>query len=390
MGFFRQLGAAVRLLTRADQAEQQGSLIIPTRDYTATVSVDTAVSLPAVFGAFRILCTAASQLGLGVDRAGRRIDTPAVIEQPDVYRSRTSFLKRTVASLAGCGNAYWRRYVGPDGRSVVNLESLNPLAIGQSTDRHGRRWWHYSDPVLYPGGVTWPEDQVVQLRFLELPGHRDGLGPIQACRLSLAGGLDLREYASNWFSSGTVPSGVLSTDQRLDPGAADGYKQRWHDMQVSGDVAVLGQGLDYEPIVLRPADAQFLESQQFSVTDIARMFGIPAAHLLAEVEGSSMTYQNLEQADTSFLRYTLMAYLTEIEDALTAQLPRGQRARFLVDGLLRPDSKTRSEVYTAYIDSGVMTVNEVRAIEGLDPIPGGDQPRPAAPASAPTPEVTAA
>ncbi len=347
------------------------------------VSPARAVTIPAVYRALSILATSASQLEIGAQRDGRWITiSPAhLLSQPNPFQPLAQFIKRTVVSLGAHGQAFLKVTLLPDGRNAAAAEVLDPLRCAIRYDEHGRKWLDHNLPTGLT--ETLASSRFRHLRLLELPGMIDGLGPIQACRLSIAGSIDLRDYAAGWFRDGAVPTGVLTSDQQLTPTDAGQMKDRWHELQQTRDVAVLGKGTSYEPIVLKPADAQFLESQQFSVADIARMFGIPAAYLLAEVNGNSMTYQSLEQADSQYLRYTLMQYLGEIESALSTLLPRGQVAKFKVDGLLRPDTLTRAKVHQIYRAAGVMTVNEIRAVEGLDPIPGGDDIKPPTPPSPP-------
>src|SRR5699024_7486663 len=122
----------------------------------------------------------------------------------------------------------------------------------------------------------------------------------------------------------------------------------------------------YSPILLNPADAQFLENQQFTVTQIARLFGIPASLMLAVVEGGSQSYANVEQDWIAYIRFSLMSYLREIEEAFTKLLPNGQTARFNIETLLRADTKTRYEAHEIAIRAGFMKPEEVREIEGLD------------------------
>ena len=81
-----------------------------------------------------------------------------------------------------------------------------------------------------------------------------------------------------------------------------------------------------------------------------------------------MTYNNIETAAIDMLRDTLMGYISPIEDQLTALLPRGQSARFNLDAVLRPDTKTRYEAHALAIQTGFLTVDEVRDIEGLPPL----------------------
>ncbi len=172
----------------------------------------------------------------------------------------------------------------------------------------------------------------------------------------------------------------------LSPAQASQYKNQWHARQVH-EVAVLGQGLDYKPVLLSPKDAQFIETRQFDNTAIARLFGIPPHMFLAAVEGSSLTYSNMAQADLSFVRWTLSDYTREIETALTAVLPSTQTARFNLDGVIRPDTLTRYTAHKLGIEAGWLLPNEVREIEGLKPIRGLDE-KPAPVAPAPAPEET--
>lgn len=347
----------------------------PARSAVTDVNLDSALSINSVFRAVQILSGAVSQLELGVWRAGIEIDSPAIVRQPDVNKTLSQFLKRTTISLAGTGNAYWL-LINNSAGATDSIQILNPLAVSIGEDKQGRKVYHYASE-------TYRTDQVKHLRLLEVPGHEYGLGPVQSCRSGLGSALSLRDYSDNWFSKSAVPTGVLSTDLNLTGPEADAYKARWNEMQAERSVAVLSKGLKYEPILLSPADAQFLESQQFSVTTVAQMFGIPAPYLLAAVQGSSMTYQNLEMADSQFVKYTLMAYLKEIEDALSSVLPRGQVAKFKLDGFLRPDAKSQADIHKIYFDMGVISADEIRADKGWT---GPAPQRKPAPAPAPAPE----
>jgi HK97 family phage portal protein len=146
------------------------------------------------------------------------------------------------------------------------------------------------------------------------------------------------------------------------------YQDAWDANNRAGKTRIIGSGLNYQPIYLSPRDAQFIESQDFTKTEVATLFGIPAIYMLAD-GGNSMTYTNSVQVDIAFVRYTLTQYLNEIEQALSELIPRGQDARFVVEGLLRADQKTRFEGYAL---ASFLTDNEKRAIEGYAAIEGGD------------------
>jgi HK97 family phage portal protein len=358
---------------------------VPLGDYSADVqppsrssapaTVDRALSLPAVFRAVQLIAGMAAQLEVGVMRRGTWIDPPTLVTQPDPWRPLDSWIERIVVGMATDGNAFLRKHRGSTDQ-VVQLEVLDPFKVYVDRDKNKRKVYLY-------GSETLKADDVQHLWGLEVPGLNRGLGPIGHCRASLSGALDIRDYASDWFRSDDVPSGVLSTDQRLDGPAVAEYKRRWLNLpeldangqpidgtgktRLGPNVRVLGQGLKYTPIMLKPEEAQWLEAQRFGVLDVARIFGLPADYLLAAVEGTSLTYANLEMIDAQFLRTTLFpAYLRKIEGALSAILPHGQRARFRTADLLRPDAKTRAEIDSIYLDKKVITPAEVRRREGMD------------------------
>ena len=204
------------------------------------------------------------------------------------------------------------------------------------------------------------------LKLFSIPGELHGFGPIQLCKDDVAGALDLRKYASNWFASAGVPTGVLSSNSMLTAEQADEITARWHDKQSNRQIAVLGNGFEYDPVALSPKEALFTDVQNQSVQGIARMFGIPARLLLTGIDGTSDTYTNLSDENQIFYRHTLMAYLDAIEDAMSNCLPRGTRVKFDYEGLFKADLSQRYANYALGISSGFLSTEEVRAKEGLD------------------------
>lgn len=340
-----------------------------------SVTAREALGLSTVYRAVSIRATAARQLSIDVYRGDTKIDTPSIIKRPDLDSSRPVFVERTVVSLNMAGNAFWRIRRNDAGQ-VSTLEVLNPHDVQIQTTPSGRLtgYMHQGHPLKV--------DEVKQLARLRVPGSPYGLGPVQAAQAELRGAIDLRDYSANWIASGDVPSGILSTDQQLNPDDAKAVKDRWTATRGGRrEVAVLGGGYKYNPIFLSPSDAQFIESQQFTTTQIARLFGVPASLMLATVEGNTQTYANVAQDWLGFIRFGLMEDLGEIEDALTDVLPRGQVAKFNIEGLLRTDTLTRYQSYQIALAAGFMTANEVRSIENLPPLPTS---------AAPTPEGVAA
>lgn len=343
-------------------------IIPPARSLSlAVVTADRALTLSTVFRAVQVLGTAVSQLSVKVQRSGTVIESPTLIKSPSLKYSRRAFIEMTISSLATAGNAFWlmNRPGGATG-SVVDIDVLNAheVRIDSDVERGIITYWFR--------GTQYQSWEVKHLQYLRIPGKIRGLGPIQAAQTELRGTIDARDYASNWFTDGDEPTGILTSDQDLTAEKAKKYRDaftRSGEYAPEGgktrDIRVLGAGLKYDPMVLKPADVQFLESQQFSTTQIARLFGMSSSMMLAAVEGGSQTYQNVEQEWIGFNRFTLMKYIGEMEDAFSDLLPYGQRVKFNVDALLRTDTKTRYEAHNLALTGKWKTRDEVRADEDL-------------------------
>lgn len=152
----------------------------------------------------------------------------------------------------------------------------------------------------------------------------------------------------------------MKTDKKVTPEYAKQAKTDWKASGTAADIKVLGENLTYVPLDMKPADLQFLETQKFDTTQIARLLGIPASIMLAAVDGSNLTYSNIEQSWIEFADYTLAAYAGEIEELFNRLLPRGRTAAFDWDSSRRADMADRFNAYQTAIASGWMTVDEIR------------------------------
>lgn len=370
MGFLDFLNPT-RFLDIADSFvpgfEERSSSIVPQpRQASSGVTTSDALSLASVYRSVSIIATAMKQLGIHVYRDDVQVTpTPLVIRQPDIKMTREVWMEQTVNSLALAGNAYW--LVGRNGRGeTINLEVLNPFDMMIQTDDFGNPQFY-----TYRGTTRYDLNQIQHLAMMRVPGNVYGLGPIQAAQKELLNARDTRDYASKWFNDSGIPSGILKSDQMLSPDQAQAAKDAWNATAgATHGTAVLGNGLNWQPVYLAPRDSMFIETQAWNVQQVARLFGIPANMLMASVDGNSMTYTNMEQEQMAFVRYTLSQYIVEIESALSHLTTRGTMVKMNVDSLLRSDTLTRYQAHKIAIESGWMTIDEVRAIEDL-PTAGG-------------------
>jgi HK97 family phage portal protein len=224
----------------------------------------------------------------------------------------------------------------------------------------------YSTIVYDYLGTRYTKREIEHLRIFSTAGQLVGVSPIGSCYKDISAAIDLRDYAGNWFTSAGVPTGVLKTNSMINKAEADEVTANWHNKQQNRQVAVLGNGFDYQQIALSPKDALFTEVQDQQIQAVARLFGIPARLLLTTVSGGSDTYSNLQDENQVFYRHTLMAYTDAITDALSNCLPRGNRVEFDFEHLFKADVAARYNYYKVAIDAGILTPEEVRTKEGLD------------------------
>jgi len=338
---------------------------VPSRAATYATP-ELALSLTAVYRAVQIIATPISKMNLRTFRYATgmemQIENPVLVNKPSLLESRRDFLYQTVVSLALEGNAFWLKSFGSNGQvndlvllpgNSVSIQYVNSLDITQGV-------------VYYYMGKKYTQNEMEHLKIFSRAGFLRGLSPIETCNRDIASALDLRDYAANWFSAAGVPTGILTTNQMLNPADAEAVTATWHNKQQNRQVAVLGNGFDYKAISLSPRDALFTDIQEQAVRNIARLFGIPSRLLLTSVPGSSDTYTNVQDENQVFYRHTLMAYTDAITDALSACLPRGTRVEFDFEHLFKADVAARYDYYKTGIDAGFLTVEEVRLKEGLN------------------------
>lgn len=321
------------------------------------------LTLSTVFRGVQILQTAIGGLPVRQMRDGVEVRQDLIIARPDPNCWRATFIAETVMALALNGNAFWLKLKDMDGH-VVGLRNLPPELVTISDVRGDpanpdRRFGYM--------GREYTDADVIHLPFMKVPGRLRGIGPIQACREEIEGALDAKDYRSRYFTEGSHPTGIISYPKNLTKDAATQLK---NDFKANvDDIKVLPQDLKYTQLTLNPKDAQFLETQQFDTTQIARLLGIPASLMMSAVEGSNLTYSNIEQEWIQFADFTLEAYAQPIELALGEVIPRGNEVMLDWDSMRRSDTKTKAETYEILIRCGVLTVNEARAKEGMDPLP---------------------
>jgi HK97 family phage portal protein len=352
-------------ITNNSRENRTVSPSIPPRS-SSIATPETALSLTAVWRSVQILATSVSNLGVQTKRYATgmemNIDSPLFINKPSFNYNRQQFIYSTVAELALTGNAFWLKSFNAAG--VVTEATLLPSSAVNVTYL---RINDITSPRVYSYmSESYSAAQVEHLQLFPRAGFLKAPSPIQVCSQDIVAALDLRDFQANWFSSSGVPTGILKRNGEVNAADANEIRTRWQEMQATRQLAVIGNGFEYQTISDSPADMLFTEISKQSVQQIARLFGIPARKLVTGVDGTSDTYSNLTDEEHAFYRETLMAYTRPIQDALSNCLPRGTRVEFLWEDLFQADKASRINMWKTAIDAGIVTAEYAATKEGFN------------------------
>lgn len=385
MEFGRKMRRGMKmLLSLLDPRTWSGVLTEPNTS-GKTVNAANALTLSTVWACTRLVAGTISSLPLVVYQDGPH-DTRerfkahplyALLQySPNADQTALDFWQFMCVSLELWGSAYARISRGA-GNRIVALTPIRPELVRGRRMEDGSLRYRYSDAGKL---VEIGQDEMFHVRgFGGAP--LGGLSTLSFGRQSFGLALATDEAAAQVYKNGLRHTGVLTTkDNRvLTPEQRDDiYKYVVDPMggENNGRPIVLEAGLGWESIQLSAVDAQMLQSRQFSVEDGCRWFGVPP-HMVGHTTNSTSWGSGLEQQTIGFLIFTLRERLKRIEQAIMKQLlTPAERLRITVEfnfeGLLRADSAARASFYSQMVQNGIMTRNEVRRLENLVPLPGGD------------------
>lgn len=339
-----------------------------------------ALGVPAVFSAVTMISNVVASLTLKAYYNGSPVpddERPRVIVRPNPFTTAREFLRELAYSQATRGEG-WIKVAKRDGDG--NAMSVLPLFAPEvQIEDNGDPL----RPTIRWRGQAQDNDDMRQIILSREPPSLRGQGPLQVCGAAISVAVEAQEWAANFFADNGVPSINLHSEPELTAGEAQALREQWLNTPPNTPQVTSG------PLTLREVGAnvpaaQMLDSRLMSVGDVARMFQMPGSLLEYSTPGSSLTYQNIATEFDKFLRGCLLPnYLEPIEQAMSDLLPRSWVCRFNTDALLRADIKTRFEVYeSAITKSGVLTVEEARAKEGMAPGDIENAPVPFAPPQA--------
>lgn len=340
-----------------------------------TASKKEALAHSAVIACLDILCGAHSQTPIDVVRTQRDKRTP-VEPQPEVIASPSAMVTQDVwhsqvaFSLHTDGNAF-AMVAGTDRLGFpTQLETIDPSVVEDRRVEDGIPTVKIGTDVhkLWPHGDIWH----VPGRLVPA-GQPWGLSPLQAASESIGIGLAASRFSGRFLRDGGMPPIMLSVTSATTQDTITKTKAQWRNLLLGNREPVVMSGdIKAEKLAFSPEEMEFDETAQFIVQEICRFLFVPPPMVFAAMSGQSVTYANLSQSDSAFLKYSLAVPMGRVERALSAILPDGQNVKWNFAAFLRADTVTRYGSYDVALRNGWLNVNEVRALEDLPPIPGGD------------------
>ncbi len=355
----------------------------------ANVTPDNALKISTVFLCVKILSESIASLPLmvyrkrkggGKDVADGHYLYTLLHDTPNSEQNSFEFREFGQASLALRGNTYsYKVYTGSS-----EIVELIPLMPGQMTVKKTDKGIVYvyttggNKDKRLPDAVEISPEYIWHIKNLSTDGIT-GLSPISCAREAVGISMKAEEFGGMYFANAAVTSGVLEHPGQLKKEAYERLKASIQEFANSKkhQTMLLEEGMKWQAIGLSNKDSQFLEARAFQVADIARFFNIPLI-LLHQADKAS-TYASAEQFSLNFVKYCLLPWCRRWEHSANKALltewerKKGYFVEFNVDGLLRGDITTRYQSYATGRQWGWLSVNDIRSLENMNPIPDGDE-----------------
>jgi len=348
------------------------------------VTPDNALRVTAVYRAVSLLAQTYASLPLGVYKlmpnGGSVLDINHPLQyilskKPNAWQTSFEWREMLYGHFALRGRCY-SEIISTGGKSVAALIPLHPDHVRPFRAPDGKLAFEYSplegpariilqDEMCYMHGLTVGEDGITPLSPISAAG-REAIGNAMATQ----------EHSGRLFANGTRLGGLLKmpghlADDTRRKAVVDGWNRAYSGTRNTGKTALLEDGMEWQSLGMTSEDAQIIETMQFSIADISRIFdGIPL-HMLSEL--SKSTNNNIEEQGIGFVTHTIRPGAVRREEALERDLLYGRDAvtrciKFNLDGLMRGNMDARAKYNASGLQNGYLNRNEVRVSEGLNPV----------------------
>lgn len=344
------------------------------------VSSDNALKVSAVMACVKVLSETLAIMPLKVYRkrpGGGRVEAEnlplfnIIGKNPNPWMTSFEWVELIMNHLTTRGNHYSLKVPGEYG-AVTWLYPMHPDKVTMKRDRQTGDYFY--DVINDNGGHDiYTLDEVLHIRGMTAGDGMVGLNPIAYMRETIGLDMGAEEYGASFFGNAGIPKVVLETDQKLSQQDRNELAKHW-DEKYSGrgnanKTAALGLGLKVKVLSIPPEDSQFLETRKATKREIASIYRVPL-HLVGDLERS--TNNNIEHQSLEFLMYTMLPWIRRVETAIDSSVLSmvGSRyfCKFNVEGLLRGDNTSRIAWYRGMREMGVLSADEIRTSEDMEPI----------------------
>lgn len=345
-----------------------------------------AMQLSAFWAATRLISETIATLPIGVfERDGNGDKQPVsshplyglLHDSPNADQTAVEFWEGRLLGLCTSGNGFAEKTMAGDSR-LISLERMPADTAVTRTQAGGLEY------RFYDRGKTeiLPESKVFHIKGF---GDGDvGMSPVSYARQTLGLAKATDRQAGQVFAKGMRSKGFFVTPPavKLTPAQRTDARKNLVDANAGPNApwaGILEGGVTFQGVNLSPRDAEMIMNRKFNVEDICRWLRVPPIMIGHSGEGQTMWGSGVEQIVLAWLTLGLRPYLVRIEQAVKKRLltpadrARGLFVEFAVEGILRADSKTRSELMSKMVQNGAMKPNEWRRRENLPPEAGGDR-----------------
>jgi HK97 family phage portal protein len=332
-----------------------------------------AMSVPAFWRGHNYVCGTVGLLPVAAWRDTTRLEPqPGILRQPDIEQTPMAFWAGIASAVTLYGNAVCHVLDTDRLGYPTVLKPIHPtlaaVQLGGNPQEPTIGGWYLAGRLVDPSEVWHVKS------FIHKTGWPLGMGILDAAPDGVASARAVGDYAASYFAGGGVPPGVLKIHRpEVTQDQADEAKALWVEKQAGrAEPAVLNDLTDFTPLAFRPIESQMIEARQFSLVDVALLWGLPPSKLGANLGGG--TYRNAEMEEVQARNDGVGPWARLLEQAVSLRLlPRGQRAEWRLDAYLRTDTEGRFKAYQIAMggpgpESKWLMADEVRGLEGLDPL----------------------
>ncbi|WP_339862349.1 phage portal protein [Paremcibacter congregatus] len=390
LGWFKKNDAPVRaalpdggvtITTPAELADYLGGRGSSTAS-GAVVNEKTAMQVAAVYRSVAIISGAIANMPLMIKRrvndrerqdASNHYLWKLLRKTPNGWMTGSGFRRLMTLHVLLRGNGY--ALIVRSRGAIIQLIPMHPdrVEVTQMDDMSLVYKYTRKDGRV----ILLKQSEVLHLSLMSFDGVT-GITPIQYAREAIGLSLQTEKHGAGVFKNGASVAGVFKHPGGLKDEAIARLKEdleQYKGSENSHKTMILEDGMDYAQIAMTQEDAQFIETRKLSIVDIAMFFGVPP-HMLGNTEKSTSWGTGIEQQKEGFVAFTLQDYLTMWQDTIARDLIEDADvdiyAKFKTSSLVQGDFKTRWDGHTKAVQFGIVTVNEVRALEDMNPIEGGD------------------